>query len=80
MAPRRSRKEMDELERARRAQMLSCLEELLAVSAEMPEQDLALPQTAIIAELSEVGAVEPLASCLHIGHLPDARLQSAGVA
>lgn len=78
MAPRRSPKEMERLDSERRVQMLSCLEELLAVSAEMPEQEVPLPQADIIAELSEFGVVEPLVACLHVNSVPEARLQSAG--
>lgn len=78
LAPRRSPKEMEQLESERRAQMLSCLEELLAVSAEMPEHELPLPQADIVAELSAAGAAEPLVACLHVKNLPEARLHSAG--
>lgn len=78
VAPRRSPQEMARLESERRTQMLSCLEELLAVSAEMPEQQLSLPQADIIAELSASGAVQSLVACLHVKNIPEARLQSAG--
>lgn len=76
--PRRSPKEMERLESERRAQMLSCLEELLAVTAAMPEQELPMAQASIVTELAAAGAVEPLAACLNVNRLPVARLQSAG--
>eukprot|EP00892_Ulva_mutabilis_P003589 jgi/Ulvmu1/1601/UM111_0029.1 len=75
--PRRSPKEMERLESDRKSQMLSCLDELLAVTAAMPEQQLPLGQSDIVAELATAGTVEPLVACLHVKNLPAARLQSA---
>lgn len=78
-APKRSRKEVASLEKERQEQKLSCLEELLAVTADMPEMELPMCQADIVLELASFGTVEPLLGCMDIRESPDARLQSAGV-
>lgn len=78
-APKRSPKEIACLEKDRHLQKLSCLEELLAVTADMPEVVLPLPQADVVLELASFGTVEPLLGCMDIRESPEARLQSAGM-
>ena len=78
-APKRSPKEIATLEKERQQQKLSCLEELLAVTADMPEIDLPLPQVDIVLELASFGTIQPALGCMDIRESAEARLQSAGV-
>lgn len=78
-APKRSPKEVASMEKERQLQKLSCLEELLAVTADMPEMDLPLSQADIVLELASFGTVEPLLRCMDIRESPAARLQTAGM-
>ena len=78
-APKRSPKEVASLEKERQQQKLSCLEELLAVTADMPEMELPMSQADIVLELASFSVVEPLLGCMDIRESAEARLQSAGV-
>jgi hypothetical protein len=78
-APKRSPKEVATLEKQRQLQKISCLDELLAVTADMPEMELPLSQADIVQELASFGTVEPTLGCMDIREPPDARLKSAGM-
>lgn len=79
VAPKRSPKELAALEAQRHKQKLSYLEELLAVTADMPEEKLPISQEDIVQELACLDVVEPLLQCMNVRESPEARLQSAGV-
>lgn len=78
-APKRSPKEVAALEKERQLQKMSCLEELLAVTTDMPETDMPLSQADIVMELASLCTVAPLLACMDIRDTPEARLQSAGM-
>lgn len=78
--PRKSKQQLAAEGRAKAQQLQAGLEELLAVTSDMPVEDYPLSQGEIVAELVAAGVLEPLVACLAMQQTPETRLQAAGAA
>ena len=78
--PHKSKQQLASEAKGKAQQLQACLEEILAVSSDMPEEDFPLCQDEIIAELVAAGVLEPLVACLSLQQAAETRLQAAGAA
>ena len=77
--PRKSKQQVAKEQKAKAEQLSSTIQELLAVTSDMPEEDLPLSQAEIVAEAAFAGVVEHLVACLDIKRSDEIRQQAAGL-
>lgn len=76
--PHKSKQQVAKLQKEKQRQMLDAVEEMLAVTSDMPELDLPLTQGEIVSELVFAGVEQHLVCCLDTMHTADVRQQAAG--
>jgi hypothetical protein len=76
--PRKSKLQVAKEAKAKADALDSALDELLAVTSDMPEEDLPLTQAEIVSDVVFAGALEHLVRCLGIKQKADVRQRAAG--